>query len=398
MTEGWGEYGREDRIIKIDPQKHVRLRPGMYIGGTDVRALHQLVFEIVDEVIEETLLGKCDHLWLTLLPEDLIIVRDNGRGLPVEMLADGKRAFECIMTELGVRRKGSEYVFSGGMMMSVGLLAVNALAAECTVEVRRDGYLWRQSYREGVPQTEVEQVRPMQEGEPTGTTIIFRPDFTLFEPNLFNYDTLAQRAKELAYLLPGFTVTLRDERTEPARQDEFHFPNNLVDYVSELNPGRAVLHEPLTGSVEWKVATDPQKEPIPIAVDVALQYTDTTETEIVSYVNTTKLIGGWHVEILPAAIASVLNAEMYPHKRLLSDEDCLPGLTAVISVKHLHPSYRSNMKRELANPDVVGVVFGAVSKALPPYGMRNTIKMIYEKCLTNRRALHPDKPKPEDEL
>lgn len=389
------EYKEE--IYKIDLRKHARLRPGMYIGGTDARALHNMVFEVLDDAVEEAIWGYCTHIWVTIAPNETVTVRDNGRGIPIEAMADGKSLLEQIMTDLAHRVSGN-YQESKSFFGVGALFSVNALSAECTVEVARDNSIWRQSYKEGIPQTGVEKIRPTNEGESTGTTITFRPDFTIMEPNAFDFEKIAQRMRELAYLLPGLTLTLRDERTEPARLEEFHFPNNLADYVRNLNQGRAVLHEPLTGTVEWQVTTRPQQEPILINVKVAIQYTDTSDTMIVSYANTLKTVGGLHVDTLPAAIATFLNKKDYPPKRQLSVEDCLPGLTAVMSVTHSHPLWENQLMDKLLNSDVVSVVYDVVGDILRRYNGYQSVARIHEKCLTNRRALHPDEPEPEDEL
>ena len=385
MSEEKFEYS-ELMIPKLVPRDHIRLRPGMYIGGIDERALHHLVYEVLDNSIEEVFVKTCSHIWLTLYPNDVVSIRDDSQGLPVFVSKYGKNLLEHIMTETGTYRVRGEYVVTGGLF-GVGLSAVNALSAECTVEVKREGFLWQQSYREGVPQSEVTQVRPLDEGELTGTTITFRPDFTILEHNPFNYETLVERARELAYLLPELTLSLRNERTETVQETEFNFPNGLADYVRELNQGRLVLSEPLVTHEEWEIRPDARKEAYKIAVDVALQYTDTMETTIIGYVNTVKTTGGLHMETIPFAIAKTLdNQHIMEVEPPFTAAECLPGLTAVVSVNHPSPYFRNAMKVDFVSTDVVGIVFSAVSKALQSWRQKG-YKTSLQKCLANRSTL-----------
>ena len=292
MSEENNPYS-ESRIMRLRPHEQIRLRPKMYFGGTDERALHLLVFEVLNDSVEEAFQRQCSHIWLTLHPNDVVNIRDDSQGLPVRQLQNGKRLLEHIMTETGTRRIRGGFVVTGGMM-GVGLNAVNALAAECTVQVAREDFLWQQSYREGIPTTEVVQVRPLAEGESTGTSITFRPDFTILECNTFSYETLAARARELAYLLPGLAITLCDERGQSPRQEVFYFTNGLTDYVCDLNRKRRALHAPLTGSAEWTIRPDARGE-YTLRVDVALQYADANDAIIVGYANTVRTCCGMHM-------------------------------------------------------------------------------------------------------
>jgi DNA gyrase subunit B len=344
--------------------------------------LHHLVFEMLDDSVEEVFLGVCNHIWLTLAPNDVVSIRDNSRGLPIQIARDGKRLLEWIMTNVSRRRVGGEYEVTGGLH-GVGLSAVNALCAECTVEVACDGFLWQQSYREGAPQSDVIQVRPLLAGESTGTTITFRPDFTILDRNPFNYDTLAERARELTHLLPELTITLRDERQDSVKQEEFHFPNGLADYVRGLNQGRRVWGNPLVASEEVTIQRD-LKDPYRIRVDVALQYANTKKSTILGFVNTVKTSGGTHMEPVPFAVATHLRDKAhFSGEHPFSEEECIPGLKAVVSVRHPHPSYESAMRVELINQDVVGVVLSAVYNALS----KSQDDHIFQKCRANRRAL-----------
>jgi DNA gyrase subunit B len=211
-------------IQKISPIKHVRLRPGMYIGGTDKDALHQLIYEVIANAVSEILDGYGDHIWIVLKPDNAVAIQDNGRGIEVRVNEHtGKSMLELLLTQIfvcGGPDKG--YRVAGGYT-GVGIQAVNALSSSCTVEVAREGYLWRQTYREGVPQSEVIQVRALSENEATGTTITFTPDYTIFERSDFQYELIAERAREIAYLMPNLTLFVRDERTDDIMKIGFIF-------------------------------------------------------------------------------------------------------------------------------------------------------------------------------
>ncbi len=385
MTEDSNPYS-ESRIMRLQPHEHIRLRPKMYFGGIDERALHLLVFEVLNDSVEEAFQHQCDHIWLTLHPNDVVSIRDNSQGLPVRQLQNGKRLLEHIMTKSGTRRIRGESEVGGGLM-GVGLSAVNALAAECTVQVAREDFLWQQSYREGVPQTDVIQVRPLDAGELTGTSITFRPDFTILERHSFNYDTLAERARELAYLLPGLTITLCDERGQSTVEEHFYFTDGLTDCVRDLNARRVPLHAPLSGSAEWTIRSDARGE-YTLRVDVAIQYSNTTQTTIVGYANTHKTFAGLHMEILPFALAWTLRSRpLAGTERPFSAEECAPGLTAVISVRHPHPLFEGAPEYRLLNHDVTSVVFDAVRSAFWNFERGDEVDSIVAKCLENRRAI-----------
>lgn len=363
-------------------QEHLRLHPGMYFGGTDKSALHRIVYAVLDDSVGIALEGQCNHIWLTLYPEHKISVRDNSKGLPVHK-GNGKCLLELVMAAIvipGIREIQRKYEVSGGWH-GIGLSAANALAEECTVEISADGHLWRQTYREGIPHTEVIQVRPLQPDESTGTLITFRPDFTILEPNEFDYNVLLERSRELAYLIPGLTITLRDERKETVRQDEFCFPNGLSDYVAYLNQPIAVLHPPFFANDEWTIQAQWRGEST-VAVDIAIQYADTMETTILGYVNTVRTSGGFHTDLVPLVLLPKINEKAgvkgIPPFTL---DEILPGLTAVVSVKHPSPSFRSLSEIVLLNVDLRGIVTSVAQAALQDYDS------ILQKCLANRAAL-----------
>lgn len=221
----------EDDIKVLEGVEHIRKRPGMYVGGTDSRALHHLIYEVVDNSIDEALAGRCDRIMITLRADGSVSISDNGVGIPVGIQKQtGKSALEVVLTVVGGGGKfeNSAYKVSGGLH-GVGLTAVNALSDELHAEVYRDGFLWRQIHRRGRAITPVEKIRPLEPGEATGTTISFMPDFSVLDHNEFSYETLAQRFREMAFVTRKVSITLRDERVQPiAREMTFYFEGGLT--------------------------------------------------------------------------------------------------------------------------------------------------------------------------
>ena len=203
-------------IQQLSPREHVRRRPGMYVGGTDASALHHLIYEVVDNSIDEALAGRCDRIEVTLHENGGATILDNGVGIPVDMHESGKPALEVVMTVIGAGGKfdNEVYTVSGGLH-GVGVSAVNALSAELTATIYRDGYVWRQTYEEGLPTSGVKKGRKLRAGEETGTVISFVPDFTVMEENAFNFNTLMTRFREMAFVTRQVTIRLRDERAKP---------------------------------------------------------------------------------------------------------------------------------------------------------------------------------------
>jgi DNA gyrase subunit B len=343
----------ESDIRLLKPNEHVRLRPGMYFGGTDKAALHGVIDAAIDESVIEALNSYANHIWITLRPDCEISIQHDGRGV-LPNTNEGVRVLELIMTSIGYT--DSQYRLKAGLHR-IHINYVNALAAELTVEATYERTLLRQSYQAGIPQTEVVEVRQLDEGEATGMTITFRPDFTILEPNDIDYEFLLERSREVAYLLPHLTITLRDERSEMPRQDEFYFANGLADYVALLNRDKTVLHNPVSGSSEWTIRPRDKGE-YNVAVDLAFQYTDTMETTIIGYVNTFRTAGGLHTDLFPFALFPLAlkagNASL---------DEISRGLTAIISVKHPYPVFNTHADLVLRNNDVAGVMFDAVKNA-----------------------------------
>jgi DNA gyrase subunit B len=381
----------------LDPMEHVRTRPGMYVGGTDSKALHHLVYEVVDNSVDEALAGRCDRITVTLYDDNVVSVQDNGGGIPVGINPDTNRpTVEGVMTKIGMGGKfgSGAYKVSGGLH-GVGVSAVNALSEVMKTTVFRDGYVWEQEYRAGRPATDVVRVRKMNDGEGTGTIQTFRPDFTVLERNSFSYETLLQRFREMAFVTRRLTITLRDERVQPIpREASFYFEGGLYAYVRYLNRNRRTLHDPVYVERDIEIVPE-EKPPYTIGVEVAFQYNDTANVTEMAFANTINTPdGGTHLTGLRSAITGVINR--YARKAgLLKDKDpnfsgsdTLEGITAIVSVKHPGPSFESQTKVKLINPEVQGAVSQAVTEAFNEFLELNPrdARKIVDKCMTSMRA------------
>lgn len=385
----------ESNITKLDPREHIRKRPGMYVGGTDVRALHHLIYEVVDNSIDEALAGRCDHIIVTLHTDGSASIADNGAGIPIGKHTSGRSALEVVMTEVGAGGKfdNNAYKVSGGLH-GVGISAVNALSARLTATVFRDGHVWEQSYSEGRPTSEVREIRPLQPGEGTGTTITFIPDFVIMDENEFQYDMLATRFREMAFVTRKVTLTLRDERRQPIpREITYYFDGGLKSFVKYLNRNRRPLHDVI--HAERDIEIEGKQGNFNIGVEVSFQYTDTATTTELAFTNTINTPdGGTHITGLRSAVTSVINryarkANILKEKEAnFSGNDTMEGLTAIVSVKHPDPQFESQTKVKLLNPEVQGAVSQVVSEALMEYLEVNSreARRIVEKCMTSKRA------------
>ncbi len=366
----------------------VRRRPGMYVGGTDVKALHHLVYEIVDNSIDEALAGRCDRIEVIIHPDSSISVSDNGVGIPVDVHPTEKvSALELIHTSLhsGGKFDNAAYKVSGGLH-GVGAAAVNALSEWMVVTVTRDKYVWEQRYERGVPQSPVEKVRKMKRGEPTGTTTTFKFDDTIFkEDAVYRFDVLANRFREMAFVTSGVFLRLRDEREAPQREMNFYFEGGVKSFVRYLNRNRKVLHDPVYA----------HNEVDNIDVEVALQYTDGIAISEYAFANTIHTPdGGTHLTGVRTALTRVINTYARKNNFLkekdknFSSDDTREGVTAVVSVKHPDPQFESQTKVKLMNAEVSGIVASVTAEALSAYLDENPreAKRIIERCLTSSRA------------
>ncbi len=364
----------EENIRVLEGLEAVRMRPGMYVGGTDTRALHHMIYEVVDNAIDEALAGRCDRIEIVLHDDGSVSVSDNGGGIPVGIHKQtGVSTLQLVMTTLhaGGKFNSSAYKVSGGLH-GVGVSAVNALSDWLVSHVRRDGHVYRQEYRRGVPQGPVEMVRDMEPGEVTGTSHRFMPDYTIMERIPFSFNTLAQRFREMSFVTRGVTITLRDEREKPIPHEiTFYFEGGLRSFVRYLNRNRKALHDPVYVEREVEVEFEENgRAPISIGVEVAFQYTDSSTTTELYFANTILTPdGGSHQAGLRAAITRTIN--LYARKAGMlkekdpnfSSNDTLEGLTAIISVKHPDPQFESQTKVKLMNPEVQAVVSQVTSDA-----------------------------------
>ncbi|MFN2106006.1 MAG: DNA topoisomerase (ATP-hydrolyzing) subunit B [Candidatus Promineifilaceae bacterium] len=366
----------------------VRRRPGMYVGGTDNKALHHLVYEIVDNSIDEALAGRSDRIDVIIHPDSSVTVTDNGIGIPVDVHPTEKiSALELIHTSLhsGGKFDNAAYKVSGGLH-GVGAAAVNALSEWMVVTVSRDGHVWQQRYERGIPQTPVEQVRKLKRGEKTGTSTIFKFDETIFEPNAsFRFEYLMNRFREMAFVTSGVHLSLVDERQSPAQEINFYFDGGVKSFVRYLNRNRKVLHDPVYA----------HKEIDNIDVELSLQYTDGVAISEYAFANTIHTPdGGTHLTGLRTALTRVLNSYARKHNflkekdRNFSSDDTREGVTAVVSVKHPDPQFESQTKVKLMNAEVSGIVASIAAESLNAYLEENPrdAKRIIERCLTSSRA------------
>ena len=382
-----GRYEASD-VQVLEGLEAVRRRPGMYVGGTDTRALHHLVYEVVDNAIDEVLAGACDRIEITIHPDSSVSVKDNGRGIPVAMHPDkGTSTLELVMTTLhaGAKFGGDGYKVSGGLH-GVGVSAVNALShwMEVVVDNPRDGRRYRQRYEKGIPVTPVEDIG---EAHGQGTRVTYCFDSEIFEDVAYEFETLAQRMRELAFVAGGVAIRLVDEREAPfAREMTFYFEGGISSFVRYLNRNRKVLHD----EVVYANHRDNG-----VGIEVAIQYTDSYAKSMYAFANTIHTVdGGTHLTGLRSGLTRIIN-DYARREGVLRDkdpnfagEDVREGLTAIVSVKHPDPQFESQTKVKLMNAEVRGMVESVVSNALSEFLERNstTARRIMKKCRTSFRA------------
>jgi DNA gyrase subunit B len=385
-TNGGGPvqgYDASD-IQVLEGLEPVRIRPGMYIGSTDIRGLHHLIYELVDNSIDEALQGRCDHIIVTLHKDGKAMVEDNGAGIPVEPHPQvGTSALEVVMTRLhaGGKFGGRGYKISGGLH-GVGMSAVNALSSWLRVEVRRgDGKVYAQEYACGRP---LMPVTVVGEAPGHGTKITFQPDATIFETLDFNFDMLAQRFREQAYLTGRVKITLRDERDD--REYSFYFEGGILSFLRHLNKNKQVIHQkPVHIFKEMPTAT----------IEVALQYNDGYQETVHSFANTINTSdGGTHLTGFRSALTRTLNdyarklGLLKEGEASLTGDDVREGLTAIVSVMLAAPQFEGQNKHKLGNAEVRTQVETAVTEGLSRFLEENPqdARRIIEKCLTAARA------------
>ena len=378
------EYGAS-QIQVLEGLEPVRKRPGMYIGSTGPRGLHHLVYEIVDNSIDEALQGYCSQIYVAINEDGSIIVKDDGRGIPVEVHPQtGKSTLETVLTVLhaGGKFGGGGYKVSGGLH-GVGVSVVNALSEWLIAEVYRDGKIYRQTYEKGIPTSEL---RPVAEANHTGTVIQFMPDATIFDEIEFKYETLEHRLRELAFLNKGIKIVLEDKRADKEKSKEFHYTGGLVEYVKYLNKTRTGIHEDIV-YIDKKVDD--------YMVELAMQYTDGYTENVYSFANNINTHeGGTHLSGFKTALTKTVNEYARKIKALkdnepnLLGEDIREGLTAVVSVKLPEPQFEGQTKTKLGNTEMRGIVDSITVEELGAFLEENpaTAKIIVEKGLRAQRA------------
>ena len=380
---GGGQEYDATKIQVLKGLEGVRKRPAMYIGSTSARGLHHLVYEVVDNSIDEVLAGYCTDVDVTIHVDNSITVRDNGRGIPVdEHPVQGRPAVEVVMTVLhaGGKFDDKSYKVSGGLH-GVGVSVVNALSEWLVVEVRRDGNRYSQRYERG---DVAHDLKVIGKATDTGTTVHFLPDSTIFEETEFSYDTLSQRLRELAFLNAGLRILITDERS--GKKHEFKFDGGIVEFVKSMNKGKETLHP------------DPiylHKTRDEVDVEVAVQYNDTFNETVFAYVNNIHTVeGGTHLVGFKAALTRTINnygtknGLFRDAKNGVSGDDVREGLTAVVSVKLRDPQFEGQTKTKLGNSDVKGIVESIVGEALNNYFEENpnVARRVLEKSVSAARA------------
>ena len=377
------DYGAE-QIQILEGLEAVRKRPGMYIGSTSERGLHHLVYEVVDNSIDEALAGYCDHIDVTIEKDNSITVVDNGRGIPVDMHESGKPAVEVVLTVLhaGGKFGGDGYKVSGGLH-GVGVSVVNALSTSMEVQVKRAGKIDEIAFTRGVKTKPLTVVGTTAE---TGTRVHFVPDPEIFSVTTYSYETLRHRLRELSFLNHGITIGLHDERVEPVRSESFHFEGGISSFVEHLNRKKEVLNpEPIYFN-GVKDAT---------VVEIAMQYNDSYQENIYSFVNNINTEeGGTHLAGFKLALTRAANDFARKQGILkdkdsnLSGDDVREGLTCVISLKIREPQFEGQTKTKLGNSEVRGIVDSIVTEGLSEYFDENPAitKRIIEKAIMASRA------------
>ena len=378
------EYGAS-QIQVLEGLEAVRKRPGMYIGSTGPRGLHHLVYEVVDNSIDEALAGNCSKIYVAINADGSITVEDDGRGIPVEVHPKtGLSTLETVLTVLhaGGKFGGGGYKVSGGLH-GVGVSVVNALSEWLVAEVHRDGKAYRQEYKKGNPQTKLEVVG---ESDHTGTIISFMPDAEVFDEIEFSFDTLEYRLRELSFLNKGIKIIFEDKREGKEKYRDFHYTGGLVEYVKFLNKSRTGIHEDIV-YIDKKVDD--------CLVEIAMQYTDGYTENIYSFANNINTHeGGSHLAGFKAALTKTINEYAKRNGALkdkdsnLSGEDIREGLTAVVSVKLPDPQFEGQTKTKLGNTFMRGIVDGVTVEELGSFLEENpnTAKVIVDKALRAQRA------------
>jgi len=375
-------YGAES-IKVLEGLEGVRLRPSMYVGSTGKEGLHHLVYEVVDNAVDEALAGVCTKILVTLNKDGSVTVEDNGRGIPIETHKQTKKsALETVMTMLhaGGKFDHKAYLISGGLH-GVGVSVVNALSEKLVVQVKRDGKIYEQTYKRGKAQADVKQIGKLKDEKETGTNVQFWPDKEIFSVLNFEFNILANRLREIAFLTPGVKIILSDEAKE--KKEEFYFEGGLIEFVKWLNKSKEVLHKP----IYFKKQVDST------IIEIAIQYNNSYVNNIFGFVNTINTIeGGTHIVGFKTALTRVINDYAQKNKVIknetITGDDVREGLTAIVSIRIKEPQFEGQTKTKLGNSEVKGFVDSVATSSLSEFFEENPpiAKRIAEKVSQAAKA------------
>lgn len=388
-----------EQFLRLEGIEAIRKRPGMYIGGTDVKALHHLVFEVVDNSIDEAMAGYCDLIEVIIRADESITIHDNGRGIPV---AENKNVGIPTLTaaftllHFGAKFGTGAYSTSGGLH-GIGVKAVNAMSEFLVAESRREGQVYSQSFSRGYKTSELDLVRGLTAGEPNGTSVTFRGDPTVMQTVIFDYKTLESRFRQMVFLVPGVTIRLVDERITPfPRETTFFFEGGVRSFVYWMNKNDDRIHDVVSGNgeVPYQYVDGGVEKDSVIKVNFAFQYTESTNSTELAFTNTiNNPDGGMHLTGLRTALTRTINAYARKSGYLKEKEagftgrHTLDGLTGIVSVRHPNPQFESQTKVKLLNPEVNAAVSSVVSEKFADFLELNPKegRKIVEKCLTSLR-------------
>ena len=391
VSTGQSEVYDSTSIKVLEGLEAVRLRPAMYIGSTGEMGLHHLVYEVVDNSVDEALAGYCDEVKVTIHDDNSVTVEDNGRGIPVDIHEEeGVSAAQVVMTKLhaGGKFDSKSYKVSGGLH-GVGVSCVNALSEKLELEIWRNKFTWEQEYAFGAPKAPMAQAG--KAGNKTGTRIRFKPDSTIMTATVFNFATLEQRLRELAFLNKGLTITLNDERVEPEKQVVFKYEGGIAEFIKHLNKTKTVLHEK---PIHFEADREMPNNAGTLTMEVALQYNDSYTESIFSFANNINTVdGGTHLTGFRTALTRTINKFGQDQglfkdvKENLTGDDVREGLTAVVSVKVPQPQFEGQTKGKL-NSDIAGFMTQFVNEKLEEYFDKNSTvgRKIVSKAIEAARA------------
>jgi DNA gyrase subunit B len=385
----------DEPIRSLSPLEHVRLRPGMYVGGIDARAMHHLVYEVLDHMVEEAFVGRCSHIWIELRGDNEISIRDNSMGLPIKLMSNGLTQMEGLLQIVGMgltksRLEPDVYQdrITGGLH-GLGLWSVTALSEYMTIQNWRDGFLWEITYRQGLPQSPLSKT-PMMNTSEAGTLFTFRPDYAIFDVNDFDRDILIARVRHLTYLNPGLSITLRDMRVDPGWEEKYASPaglKQLIRGVQDATPLHEAIHIHQETVIKREYISD-----LRIGIEIAFQFSQGDDTRLYSYVNTVEIRdGGTHLTALKTALTRQFNSILRADSAQFSGtarftwDEIFRGLTAVVSIRHPQPQFASPTRLQLGNQDIVGPISRVVSQAFKEQMDQQTVERLVMHYLSKRQ-------------